>query len=825
MDLRLIPGAAVVWLAAWWVTRPLPPGQYRTLIWVAGLGLLLCCLLLLGCRNRPGGGVSLAAHLALGLAGVLALTISYGSYASRAEQVYGSLKTSHEVTGWVITEPRPMPFGNQSRWILKEQITKVQVEVIGPAVPYHAQVKVSGKLKETAPEVKAVAQIVSSEVQVLQSPRPWWRETNKLRQSLLEVTAGLTPQGAGLVPGMAIGDTSRVPTSLNNAVKATGLAHLTAVSGGHFAVILMAIGFLTAQLRLGRIPRVLVFAVIATGFVMLVRPEAAVTRAAAMCAISVVAATRGRRAFSIPALAASIIALLAVDPWLARSYGFALSCSASGSLALFTNPVAQRLTPWFGTKVARIVAVPLVAQVGCTPILLLFSDGIGTLCVLANLLVAPAVAPATLLSLAATIFAFGMPQVARWLAWAASLATAWIAWVAQRLVSLPISVIKCASGVTSALLLTAMLVVGGAIVWRWRPQGWPQHWREFVSDQRKLIVRRFQTGKRRYQLGIPNRQDRRLLATGTVMAFGLLFTLSTSATRVIINRTSALPTNWQIAACNVGQGDATVIRTGSHSGILIDTGTDDGAASRCLKELRITTVDLLVLSHQHSDHVGGLAAILASQKVNQVIMPGGCGGEAATVIAELTSTNVPYQVVAPELSGASADTQWLALSPAPPATTAEFCPNSASPAAEDPDLNNHSLVFLAKTGTERNIIDIVLLGDLEVSGQTALLADFSTGKFARCQSGELVNFCKPGGSDIVKVAHHGSAKQAPELARYLNPSAAIFSVGADNTYGHPAAKTLDLYQGVGAYNVRTDQCGTAVFAKQNGNLQLTCLGS
>jgi len=825
VDLRLIPAAAVAWFAAWWLTDHQLPhlGVTWLLVSLLILGLGIGVALLsqrwrqpvspeseLATEMPPSLLLSVSSHVALALAGILAVVLAVGSYQQGAAQ-YGERIASGApmtVIGRVVTEPRPAPFGDQYLWTLQSSST--QFEVFGPKLPYQSLVQVVGSAKALTNNAKPIARLSNVQVQVLQQPEVWWRATNHLRQALLEVANELPAPGAGLVPGMAIGDTSRVAPELNSAFKTSGLAHLTAVSGGHFAVILVALGYLIGGANLPRLLRCLVFAVVATGFVMVVRPEPAVIRAAAMCAVAIFGTIRGRKAASVPALAASILVLLSLDPWLARSYGFALSCAASAALAMFTNPVARRLTPWLGQRLSYLVAVPLVAQAGCAPILLLFTDGVATLTVLANLLVTPAVALATLLSLGAALLAPCWPWAAVGVARLAGLTTSWIAWVATRCAASRLALIPVSSGVSASLGLAAMITAVGVAFWRWHPHGWPEPWKQLVSTEWSSAQRRLKAGRRRFELGIPNRSDR-LLAIGAFSAgMALLFGISASTARLVFAHHGRAPSNWQVLACNVGQGDATVIRTGTHSAIVVDTGNDDGAIDRCLRKFQITKIELLVLSHFHSDHVGGLSAALSGRHVGTILGPAACGGAPSQVSAAIVNANAKYQPVTSEVHGVNGSVTWVVLAGA---TSPAKCTHSS--ADDEAAQNNQSLVFVAKAGDGPDAITIVALGDLETQGQASLIP-----QLAGCSQVSNVPLSEV---DIVKVAHHGSAKQSAALARCLNPKAAVFSVGTQNPYGHPTAKALELYAGVGAYEVRTDKCGHAAFAKQQGTLNLTCL--
>ncbi|WP_036960493.1 hypothetical protein, partial [Promicromonospora kroppenstedtii] len=111
--------------------------------------------------------------------------------------------------------------------------------------------------------------------------------------------------------------------------------------------------------------------------------------------------------------------------------------------------------------------------------------------------------------------------------------------------------------------------------------------------------------------------------------------------------------------------------------------------------------------------------------------------------------------------------------------------------------NDSSVVLSARVAG----LDVLLLGDLEDVGQAALVP--LTGR-----------------ADVVKIAHHGSAVQSRELAERVRPAVALVSAGRDNEYGHPTDEALDLYAGVGAAVVRTDECGTVALVVRGGEMAL-----
>ncbi|MBM7480846.1 ComEC/Rec2 family competence protein [Oerskovia jenensis] len=667
-------------------------------------------------------------------------------------------------------------------------------------VTYGSEVRASGTLTLADPGDKAVATLVATGPPgLVAEPGPVLRTVDILRTDLLTASDGLPDDARALLPGVAVGDTSRIDDELDSALRTTGLTHVTAVSGGHFAIVVATVTALCATARAPRWARVVVTGAAMAGFVLLVHPDPSVLRAAAMGVVGLAGVGLGRPSRAMPALAAVVVVLLVLDPWLARSYGFVLSSVATAALVLGTQPVARRLAPWIGKVPAFALAVPLTAQLACAPILVLLDPSVATYAVPANLVAAPALVPATVLGVLATIVAPWFPLGGVLLAWPAGLASWWIAAVARFFADLPGARLPWPGGLGGAAALAVLTVVGIVLVWRWRwvaglvgvrvpwsrGSGWPHAWRTAV----RANAREAFTARRR-------RATLRLL-----VAWSLLATVATGCVVLAWPRWVApagrdVPADWAVTACDVGQGDGLVVRTGAGRGLMIDVGPAGDAAGNCLDELGVERLDLLVLTHFHADHVGGLDAVLDGRRVDRVLVTGlgDPAAQADRVLDDLTGRGVLVEVAEPGTGGVLGDVSWEVLQAGPGTTSSDPSPSRQrgrpTLAEADGGANDASIALLVTTPQ----LTLVTLGDLEDAGQEAL---------------ERTLRSRDGGAevDVVKVAHHGSRVQSPGLAALLSPTVAIVSSG-ENTYGHPTDAALDLYGSVGAAVLRTDRCGT-----------------
>jgi competence protein ComEC len=202
-----------------------------------------------------------------------------------------------------------------------------------------------------------------------------------------------------LAAGFLLGDTRDVDRPTVDEFRASGLSHLTAVSGANVALVLALV---TPALRLFPVRGRAVAAVaVILLFATVTRFEPSVLRAAAMAGCALVGSFLGRPVASGRALCLAVAGLLLVDPFLVGSVGFRLSCGASAGLVLLAGPVARRLR---GPRVVREAAgATLAAQVGVAPVALPVFGGLPLVSLPANVLAVPLAAPLTAYGLPAAI--------------------------------------------------------------------------------------------------------------------------------------------------------------------------------------------------------------------------------------------------------------------------------------------------------------------------------------------------------------------------------------------------------------------------------------
>lgn len=576
-----------------------------------------------------------------------------------------------------------------------------------------------------------------------------------VRVAFLENARGVSQDAKGLVAGLAIGDTSMLSDQLKINMKTVSLTHLTAVSGANCAIVLAMVYLLVRKLGGDRWVRLVVGLATLVAYVLLVGAQPSVLRAGVMAAAVLIAISLGRKTAPLSALALAILVLLIADPWLAVDFGFALSVAATAGLLILTEPIARRLAERMPRWLAISIAVAVAAQIFCLPVLLQLQSGLATYSLPANLIAEPMVAPVTVLGILAVIFAVPFPWLAQLLSFTASLGTAVIAWVANHFSSLPRETMSWPAGLAGTVAATAVIL--GFVLWL-RAE--------------------------------PNRLRSLGITTLTVVSAVSLGFLAFNEVRLA---TWPMP-NWNIVACDVGQGDSMVLKSGNLIAV-IDVGKDDKAVDACLTELGVTEIDLLVLTHFDMDHVGGIRGALEGRSVKTVLVsPFKDERWGATGTTKyLAGTAAKIIAVEKGVSGTFGDVTWQVISPLRAASGAE-------------DSNDASVVMLWKSSA----FNLLTMADIGERGQMRMSSGESWWQDLSGQSIPLV----------LKVSHHGSADQYPELIEALNPDLSLISVGKDNSYGHPTRRTLGLLERAGSKIYRTDALGSIAISVKEGGLAI-----
>jgi competence protein ComEC len=574
-DLRMPLLAAAGWF-----------GGLSVLVLPWWLGVLVVAALVAGLVVRPrlvgvavlvtGLAVALVSwlHVAHAARSPVAVLAADGAAVEATVRVTGDARVSHGQYGDVVVLPVTAlsVTGRGAAYQLRAPVTVI-ADPTWRRVPLGATLEVAGRLAPSdVPGVAGVLRIRGSPTLRVR-PDAWWRGADRLRSAIRESVTGLPADRAALVPALVDGDDGSVPDDLSSDFRTTGLTHLMAVSGTNLTIV---VGCLLALARgcgvRGR-GRYVVGALGIAGFVLLARTEPSVLRAAAMGTVGLLGMGVDGRRRGLRALGVASLALLLVDPALSVSWGFALSVVATGGILALGPGLRDALARWLPRWAAEAIAVPTAAQLACTPLVAALSGQVSLVAVVANLLVGPVVAPATVLGLAGGLLSLVWAPVGRLVGHTAGWCVGWIVAVARHGADLPGAAVGWGTGAVSLAVLTGLCVLIAA--------GAPR------------VLRRPVTG----------------------MACCLLMVA------VVLVRPPSPgwpPDGWVFAMCDVGQGDGLVLHAGAATGVVVDTGPDPGVMDTCLDRLGVRRVPLVVLTHFHADHVDGLAGVLAGRAVGEV---------------------------------------------------------------------------------------------------------------------------------------------------------------------------------------------------------------
>ncbi len=799
-DFRLAAAAAAAWAAAAAATR-LPAGAAWT--WALGLscGAVLVAVLALARCGRTFRHFLVPLLLPLG-AGCLVFLAAAGSLARFTAGPVDEAARAGQVVTVVLrisSDAAPVAsdaFSGEGRYVLRATVTAgirsgrsfraaAPVTVLGgeqwERIGRGDTVRVVGSLRIPSRQGKEVALVLPAAAPTIEPAGGGEDYARDLRQQFTARASARGIDDGGLLPGMAIGDRRGLDAALAEAMKATGLSHLTAVSGANCTYVL-AFAFLAC--RAARMPRFVAAGAALcalAAFVVLVRPEPSVLRAAVMGAIGVFAVLSGRGRLSLSLLFLAVIVLLAADPWLHSSYAFVLSVTATGGLILAGPLLASRFAGFLPLWLAQLLAVPVTAQLVCTPVLILLQPALPVYAVPANVAAAPVVPLVTIAGLLAVAGLAVLPPAVEPLLAVGQAGSWWVAAVARVGSSVPFGQLPWVPGLPGALLAAALST---AVVLALLRSGIPQD-------------------RQRSDGGRPGRRRRRALlclAGGCALGLAGLF-LTTFERREPSG-------GWALAACDVGQGDAFVVNAGAGHAVVIDAGPDPDAVDSCLADLSVRVIDLLVISHLHEDHYGGAAGVFAGREVKELryssgepALPRGLAGLARSARLD------PARITAGD-AGRAGGIRWHALWPAAP-ESAGGAGIDALPGAEPMSENDSSAVLLVEIPSRNRAVTVLFTGDIEADASRRLLG----------RHPEL----EESGVDILKIPHHGARNGGTAIFGAVRPGLALLSSGEGNDYGHPHPQVVAGLREMAIHTARTDRLGTFTVSIPVGALEVRSL--
>jgi competence protein ComEC len=598
-----------------------------------------------------------------------------------------------------------------------------------------------------------------------------------LKKSLSQSIARTMPEPqVSLAQGVVLGIRYNIPQSVKDDFARTGTAHLLAISGLHLSIlagILLSLG-----LRLfGK--RRYIYIWLALGviwlYALITGLNPPVVRGAIMASLFLSAELLGRQRTAITSLAFAAAVMVGIDPAILWDAAFQLSFLGMAGLIFIAPPLmglGRKLVAvtigeeGWGASMATIVtdsfSVTLAATLAVWPVVAHYFGIVSLVGPLATFLALPALPALIVLGAVGGIAGLAFLPIAQGIGWLAWLFASYMLLIVKGLALLPVSAV----GVdwVNIPLTVGYYAVLALVIW--------------LMSNRKLLPKVSGWLKE----GTTRSTDlvSRLPLRWVIPPLLILAILATTAA-------ATMPDDkLRVSFLNVGQGDAILIQKGSQQ-VLVDGGPSPQALSLELGSRMPfwdRTIELVVLTHPHADHLTGLVEVTQRYRVEQVLYPDLDDG---SPLYEEWLESIGEKGIQCTIARAG---QEIDLGDGVIVTVLN--PLMPPLADTESDTDNNGVVLRLSTGA----VNFLLTADIQWEAEFELIA----------QGDDLV-------STVLKVAHHGSkTSTTPDFLAAVNPVAAVISVG-ENRYGHPGDEVIErLEETLGAdYIYRTDEQGTIEF--------------
>ena len=621
----------------------------------------------------------------------------------------------------------------------------------------------------------------------------------------------LTPDDAGMLNAMLFGDRSRLNHETRLGFERTGSFHLFVVSGMHVAVLAGLLFWLCRKLRLRHSLSTAVTITLIAAYALLTGFGVPVQRALLMTAVFLIARLLSRQRNTLNALGAAALAVLIWSPRALFEASFQMTFLAIVAIAGIAIPLGERSFLRYAHAARGVRDIwgdrmfpPRIAQFRL--MLRLWSDA---------------------LSEAFHLPARILPSLIRFTLWAAELALVGI--VAEAVMVLPMAlyfhratVFGLPANMVSIPVVAALVPLGVATFLASLVSPWlavvPSSALAFLLHGITAVIRRISSAQAA-DLRVPGP---RLLASllaiacfafccwavrrSRIYAWVAVAVLPLAAAIIVWpERADVRAGPFEVTAIDVGQGDSLLLIGPSGRIMLIDAGGPTGAAANAenatgastydigeevvspyLWSRQIRRIDIVALSHAHSDHMGGMAAVLRNFRPRELWVAVDPDSESyRALLAEAAALGITVRHFR---AGDSVPWDDIGISVLAPTPAYE---NSGPPG------NNDSLVLRMTYGEASALLE----GDAEAPSERAMIDASLHGRGQRL-----------GPNTLLKVGHHGSrTSTTSDFLALAAPQDAVISVGSNNTFGHPRPQIVQRLIEAHAHVFRTDRFGLTTF--------------
>ncbi len=763
-DWRLL---ALAGLAAGLALSPFAAAQVDRATEVAlVLGCLALALLRPAAPGQSRGAWASLLVLAALVVGVLLGTARLDAIDGGA--LHGSAGDDIDLRGYVVAVPRRSD--GQVRVAVEGEDGRVLVEAHEPVADLRlgAEVEASGELAVPPPWYRSTLErqgialmLKTGGIDLTGGRRGGFSGRLDLLRNRAEdaLGRGMPEREAALARGFVLGQDDSIDPVTVEDFRRSGLSHLLAVSGQNVVLLMLLAGPLLGLLGVPLRARLFYLLGIVAIYIPIAGGGPSIQRAGVMGAAALVATMSGRPSSRVFALLAAAAVTLALNPRATGDPGWQLSFAAVVGIFLIARPLRDALAMRLGEgafsrAVAEGGALTIAATLATAPLIATHFGTFSVASLVANILVLPAVAPAMWLGMITAALAQIPFAPVEWLNAVNALLLGYIAQVAAwcgRPSWASVDLGEPRPGVLAAayaaLALVALAVMrGGARMRVTRAGSW--RLRRSADESRSRAPRRAL-----------------LVVLAACAAISALILLAP------VSGQTPPGGGLRITVLDVGQGDAILLQPAHAEAILVDGGPPGDGIAADLRAAGVDSLGAAVVTHDESDHAGGIADLLGTFPIHRVVYGfvtrrllnqvrrSGAGMERVGEGSELRSGGLRLEVLWPPrvlLSG--------------PVTA---------------NRNEDALVLLARWGR----FSMLLTADAEA---------------------EVVPM-DPGPIDVLKVAHHGSVDAGlGELLDRSAPSLAVISVGAGNSYGHPTEPILDTLAEHRVPVMRTDEDGSVV---------------